>query len=194
MPLFVGAVTTRVSAVPVRTVVRVGCSARGIAAASGSVRSRSPGVGLTMMRPTPSTTWSWAPPPTSAVPSRRDRWSSANTVLSTPTGRVMRGARIATSYSSDTTAVDRGPHHGGRCGQRLGLVAPLPQVLVHERGDPQRHVLAPVLRLLLHRALGRVAGQSGETDHEDQGDADPREEKALAELRGAAGHVMGLER
>ena len=90
--------------------------------------------------------------------------------------------------------VDRGAHHGGRRGQRLGLVATLPQVLVHERRDPQRDVLAAVLRLLLHRSLGRVAGQGGETDHQDQGDADAREQEALAELRGAAGHVMGLER
>ena len=90
--------------------------------------------------------------------------------------------------------VERGPHHGGRGGQRLGLVAPLLEILVHQRGDPQRDVLAPVLRLLLDRSLGCVAGQSGETDYQDQGDADAREEEALSELRGAAGHVRGVER
>jgi len=53
------------------------------------------------------------------------------------------------------------------------LVAAFPQVLVHEGGDPQRHVLARSFRLLLDRTLSGVAGQGGETDHQDQGDAEP---------------------
>src|SRR5881398_865986 len=86
--------------------------------------------------------------------------------------------------------VDRGPHDGRRRGQRLGLVPALPEILVDQRRNPGRRVLAQVLRLPLRWALGAVPRQRRERDYQHQGDAGPCDEEALPELRGAAGHVV----
>src|SRR5881398_1795792 len=70
------------------------------------------------------------------------------------------------------------------------LVPALPEILVDQRRNPGRRVLAQVLRLPLRCALGAVPRQRRERDYQHQGDAGPCDEEALPELRGAAGHVV----
>jgi len=114
-PSAVGTVTTR-SALPPPpgsgTRAVAGCDCRGMSAACASGRSRSVESGVTMRRPCASTTSSRTPPGRSAAARSFDRRSSANTALRTPTGRATRGARMAISYSSETTAADES-YRGG---------------------------------------------------------------------------------
>ena len=56
------------------------------------------------------------------------------------------------------------------------------------------HVLAALVGLPLDDAGDTAARQQREPGHEDEGDDGPREEEALPELLGAAGHVEGRER
>jgi len=82
----------------------------------------------------------------------------------------------------------------GRLRQRLCFPATLPQVQSDDGRDVRGHVLAAFVGLPLDDPADAAAREQREPSHEAEGDDGPREEEALPELLGVAGHVGGRER